>query len=79
MGATAPKIEEVVIQELEMQGKELPIYHCNTLQETVQKAYEIAKEDEIVLFSPASASFDMFKNFEERGEMFKELVQKIEE
>jgi len=79
MGATAPKIEEVVIQELEMQGKELAIYHCNTLQETVQKAYEIAKEDEIVLFSPASASFDMFKNFEERGEMFKELVQKIEE
>ena len=79
MGATAPKIEEVVVQELEMQGKELPIYHCNTLQETVEKAYEIANSDEIVLFSPASASFDMFKNFEERGEMFKELVQNIEE
>jgi len=77
MGATAPKIEEAVTQELEMQGKELPIYHCNTLQETVEKAYEIANSDEIVLFSPASASFDMFKNFEERGEMFKELVQKV--
>ena len=77
MGATAPKIEEAVIQELEMQGKELPIYHCNTLQETVEKAYEIANDGEIVLFSPASASFDMFKNFEERGEMFKELVQKM--
>lgn len=79
MGATAPKIEEAVAQELEMQGKELPIYHCNTLQETVEKAYEIANSDEIVLFSPASASFDMFKNFEERGEMFKKLVQNIEE
>lgn len=79
LGATAPKIEEAVTQELEMQGKELPIYHCNTLQETVEKAYEVASSDEIVLFSPASASFDMFKNFEERGEMFKELVQQIEE
>lgn len=77
MGATAPKIEEVVTQELEMQGKELPIYHCNTLQGTVEKAYEIANSDEIVLFSPASASFDMFKNFEERGEMFKAIVQKM--
>ena len=77
VGATAPKIEEVVVQELEMQGKELPIYHCNTLQETVEKAYEIANSDEIVLFSPASASFDMFKNFEERGEMFKELVNQL--
>ena len=77
MGATALKIEEVVTQELEMQGKELPIYHCNTLQETVKKAYEIANSDEIVLFSPASASFDMFKNFEERGEMFKELVNQL--
>ena len=77
IGATAPKIEEVVTQELEMQGKELPIYHCNTLQETVKKAYEIANSDEIVLFSPASASFDMFKNFEERGEMFKALVNQL--
>ncbi len=77
MGATAPKIEEAVTQELEMQGKELPIYHCSTLQETVEKAYEIANSDEIVLFSPASASFDMFKNFEERGELFKNLVNQL--
>ena len=55
----------------------MPIYHCTTLQETVDKAYEIAESDEVVLFSPASASFDMFKNFEERGNLFKEIVNKL--
>ena len=34
----------------------------------------IAIKGEVVLFSPASASFDMFKNFEERGNKFKEIV-----
>lgn len=77
IGATAPKIEEVVIQELELQGKQMPIYHCETLKETVEKAHEIANSDEIVLFSPASASFDMFKNFEERGNLFKKLVNEL--
>ena len=77
MGATAPKIEEVVKQELEMQSKQLPIYNCQTLKETVEKAYEVANSDEIVLFSPASASFDLFKNFEDRGNQFKELVNSI--
>ena len=77
IGATAPKIEDAVTQELENQGKEIPIYHCTTLKETVDKALEIATSDEIVLFSPASASFDMFKNFEERGNLFKKLVNDI--
>jgi len=77
MGATATKIEDAVKTELEMQGKEMPIYNCKTLKETVEKAYEIAKQGEIVLFSPASASFDLFKNFEDRGNQFKELVKKL--
>ena len=55
----------------------MEIYYCDTLKETVDKAYEIATPDEIVLFSPASASFDMFKNFEERGNLFKKLVNEI--
>lgn len=77
MGATANKIEEAVKKELIAQNKQMPIYHCNTLKETVQKANEIAKPSEIVLFSPASASFDLFKNFEDRGNQFKELVKEI--
>lgn len=77
MGATAEKIEKVVRDELEAQGKDMPIYHCSSLNEVVNKAKEIATSDEIVLFSPASASFDLFKNFEERGNLFKELVNNL--
>lgn len=77
MGATAQKIEDAVKQNLKMQGKEMQIYHCSTLKETVEKAYELANANEIVLFSPASASFDLFKNFEDRGNQFKDLVNKL--
>ena len=77
MGATAEKIEKVVRDELEAQGKDMPIYHCSSLNEVVNKAKKIATPDEIVLFSPASASFDLFKNFEERGNLFKELVNNL--
>ena len=77
MGATAEKIEKVVRDELEAQGKDMPIYHCSSLNEVVNKAKEIATSDEIVLFSPASASFDLFKNFEERGNLFKKLVNEL--
>jgi len=77
MGATAPKIEEAVRKELENQKKQIPIYHCSNLKEAVNKAYEVASVQDIVLFSPASASFDMFKNFEDRGNQFKELVKEL--
>ena len=77
IGATAKKIDEAVSNELKAEHKEMEIYYCDTLKETIDKAYEIATPDEIVLFSPASASFDMFKNFEERGNLFKKLVNEI--
>ncbi len=78
IGATADKIEQAVKTELDEQKKELPIYRCSTLEECVNKAYEIATPEEIVLFSPASASFDMYKNFMERGQKFKDLVDQLE-
>ena len=77
IGATAPKIEEAVKKELENQKKQIPIYHCSNLKEAVNKAYEVASMQDIVLFSPASASFDMFKNFEDRGNQFKNLVKEL--
>ena len=55
----------------------MPIYRCNTLEEAVQTAHQLANSDEIALFSPASASFDLFKNFAERGNKFKEIVNSI--
>ena len=45
--------------------------------DAVEKAHEIAKEGDIVLLSPASASFDSFKNFEERGRFFKDQVNEL--
>ena len=77
MGATANKIEDVVKEELERQGKSMPIYNCKSLKDTVDKAYEVSNNKEVVLFSPASASFDLFKNFEDRGNQFKDIVNSI--
>lgn len=63
--------------ELKKNKKELPIYKCDSLKKVVETANKIAQKGDIVLFSPASASFDMFKNFAERGELFKEYVKEI--
>lgn len=48
---------------------------CATLEGSLDAALELAPPGDTVLFSPACASFDMFKNFEERGTRFKELVR----
>lgn len=77
IGQTADKIEKAVKDEASLEGKSLPIYRCNKFEEIVTIAKEVATEGEIVLFSPASASFDLFKNFEERGNYFKELVNNL--
>jgi len=50
---------------------------AKTFEEAVEMAGSLAAEGEIVLLSPACASFDMFSNYEERGEIFKELVHKL--
>ena len=77
LGQTANKIYSAVTYELKFSDKELPIYKVNTLEEAVEKANEISKKGDVVLFSPASASFDMFKNFAERGNKFKQIVNKL--
>ena len=77
MGQTADKIFYAVKEEAEIQNKQLEIYVCDSLEDTVKMAHKVAKKGEIVLFSPASASFDLFKNFAERGKKFKELVNRI--
>ena len=77
LGQTSGKIFDCVKEELEKQNKKLNIYMCNNLEETVNLAKKLAKPKQIVLFSPASASFDMFKNFADRGIQFKNLVNKI--
>lgn len=76
-GPTAPKIEEATKNALIKQEKHLQICHVTNLQEAVKLAKEKAKAGDVVLLSPASASFDAFKNFAERGEKFKEFVNKL--
>ncbi|MDD4036162.1 MAG: UDP-N-acetylmuramoyl-L-alanine--D-glutamate ligase [Bacilli bacterium] len=48
-----------------------------TLEEAVKVSYQLAEPDDIVLLSPASASLDQFKSFEERGNLFKECVERL--
>lgn len=50
---------------------------CDSLEEAVQKAHSCAETGDIVLLSPACASFDMFKNAEDRGEQFHQLIKNL--
>ena len=77
LGQTSNKIYESVKAEAEKQNVKIDIYMCSSLEETVTLAKRIAKPNQVVLFSPASASFDMFKNFADRGEQFKKLVNEL--
>lgn len=74
MGQTANKILDAVTLEMEKQNKNIKIYMCDSLEEVVNTARKVANPGEIVLFSPGSASFDMFKNAYDRGNQFKALV-----
>lgn len=77
LGQTSGKIFESVKEELDKQDKDLDIYMCDNLNQTIELAKKVAKTGQIILFSPASASFDMFRNFADRGNQFKELVNNI--
>lgn len=54
------------------------LYRVNDLKEAVEKSAQIAKEKDIVLLSPACASWGMYNNYEERGREFKKLVADLE-
>ncbi|MCL2425930.1 MAG: UDP-N-acetylmuramoyl-L-alanine--D-glutamate ligase [Oscillospiraceae bacterium] len=56
---------------------ELEIIKCDSFEDAVDTASKVADVGDVVLLSPACTSFDMFKNFEERGDRFKDLVNKL--
>ncbi|SFM00001.1 UDP-N-acetylmuramoylalanine--D-glutamate ligase [Gracilibacillus orientalis] len=71
-GETTQKLRKIGeasgIENLEM---------VDTMKEAVQKAYQLSNEEDVVLLSPACASWDQYKTFEERGNMFMESVHKL--
>ncbi|MEG0570297.1 MAG: UDP-N-acetylmuramoyl-L-alanine--D-glutamate ligase [Oscillospiraceae bacterium] len=77
LGDTAPKIEKAV-KECEGYTQETPkIINVSTLEEAVEVAKKYAQDGDIVSLSPASASFDSYKNFEQRGNHFKTVVKAL--
>ena len=53
------------------------IVETNTMKDCVEQSYKLASKGETVLLSPACASFDLFKGYEDRGDQFKENVRKL--
>lgn len=79
-GQTKNKIYDAVMEEKKKQGNNtLQIYVLDDLESAIDIANRVATDGEVVLFSPASASFDMFKNAYQRGDIFKKIVNDINE
>lgn len=74
LGQTAKQIDETA-RSLGFTN----IYHVNTLEEAVEYCSKKARQGDAVLLSPACASWGMFKNYEERGNCFKQYVKKLKE
>ena len=74
LGDTAPKIEEAVRSAANFDEAAIRIINVTNMEEAVQAAVENTAEGDIVSLSPASASFGLYKNFEERGNHFKAIV-----
>jgi UDP-N-acetylmuramoylalanine--D-glutamate ligase len=79
LGQTAPQIEKSLRDAVIKTGRggDIPVINCSSMEEAVKAAFKHAVKDDIIILSPASTSFDMFKNFEERGRVFKKIVNSL--
>jgi UDP-N-acetylmuramoylalanine--D-glutamate ligase len=75
-GEVADKIQKT-IERLGLREPRFTLTRTNGLREAVVRAAEVAEADDVVLLSPGGTSFDEFKDFEERGERFREWVQEL--
>ena len=76
-GATGPQIRAAVETCADYKAGNPEIIDCADFTDAVHKAAAAAKDGDVVLMSPASAAFDQFKNFMERGKYFKKLVKEL--
>ncbi len=76
-GATSEKIKKAVLSSCLFDEDEIKIIDCPVFDDVALLAMKEAKAGDVVILSPASASFDMFKNFDERGKRFKKLVSEL--
>jgi UDP-N-acetylmuramoylalanine--D-glutamate ligase len=74
IGAAAAKIESQIVSP---KSGSVEVVHAETLENAVRKANAVAEAGDVVLLAPACASFDQFKNYEQRGQMFKEIVRRL--
>lgn len=80
IGATSDKIAEALDNEIKRSGngKDIEVIRASTYEDAVNTARSRAREGDVVILTPASTSFDMFRNFEERGNLFKKIVNELE-
>jgi UDP-N-acetylmuramoylalanine--D-glutamate ligase len=74
IGATSDRMAEELAAVVD-EGVEL--HRCADLEDAVRRAASAAQPEDVVLLSPAAASFDAFENFEKRGERFREIVGEL--
>ena len=76
-GNTAEPIKKALVESSAYRENAPQIIMTKDYAESVKIAHQIAQKSDVVLLSPASASFDAFRNFEERGRFFKTLVNNL--
>ncbi len=77
IGQTAPKLAQA-IQAGSSGAAPIPVVTASTLAQAVQLARQHSVAGDVVLLSPACASYDMFDNFQQRGQQFARLVRQLE-
>lgn len=74
VGPAGKRLHDISVKELSSKSH---LYVCDTYSEVVKTAFKITRSGMACLLSPAAASYDIFENFEERGNTFKYLIQTI--
>lgn len=76
-GDNAAMVREILI--VECGPNTLTILDANSYDDAIRKAYQLSAEGDVIVLSPTGTSYDHFRHFEERGNLFKELVNRFSE